>query len=514
MVAVVGGGITGLATAHRLLAPGPPEAEAGAAVVRPRVVVVEADDRLGGKIRTETMGGRPVEAGPDAFLAGSGEDGRGHALALCHELGLSDQLISPATGRAFILLWGELHEIPPGQVLGVPTSLQGLRSLRRVGLISRRGVARGSLDLVLPKRVSSGDLQTVAEIVGHRFGPQLLARVVSPLVGGIHAGTAGLLSAQAVTPQLVAAARSHRSLMRGLRAGLSSPARADSAPGTDGSGGNRAAKSEAPTGQGRPRQGFFSIAGGLSVLVDRLAEAIGDGGGELSTGTPVLALSRKDGRWRLELGGGRQIVADAVVLAVPAFAAAGLLEAHDPSLADLLRSIDYASVTLVTLTYPEAAVAHPLDGAGFLVSGAFNWRRPRAPQPLLTACTWTTSKWAHTKRPGQVMLRASTGRYHDDRALEMADEELAAAVHAELSPVLGLSAPPTETVVHRWPNSFPQYKVGHLLKVARLEETPGRLPGLVLAGAAYRGLGIPACVAQGQEAAAKVTAHLGAVVAG
>lgn len=486
VVAVVGGGITGLAAAHRLLSPEPPGVGPGSTGTTPRVIVLEADDGLGGKIRTDTIGGRPVEAGPDAFLAGSGEGGRGQALALCDDLGLSGQLISPATGRAAILLRNRLHPIPPGQVLGVPTSMAALWSLRRVGLIGPLGVARGSLDLVLPGRPAGGDAQTAGELVGHRLGTEVLSHVVNPLVGGIHAGNAGHLSAEAVTPQLVAAARSHRSLMRGLAA--PSP--------------------------GRPRQGFYTLAGGLSVLVDRLAEAIRNQGGELRTGAPVLALSRQDDRWRLELGGGRQIIADAVVLATPAFAAAGLLEPHDRSMADLLRTIDYASVSLVTSTYPEESVAHPLDMAGFLVSPARSRLRPRAKVPLLTACTFTTSKWPHTRRPGQVVLRASTGRSGDDRAFEMTDDELVAAVQAELAPVLGLSGPPTETVVHRWPRSFPQYRAGHLQTLARLEEAAGRLPRLVLAGAAYRGLGIPACVAQGQHAAAAVTARLGAVVPG
>jgi protoporphyrinogen/coproporphyrinogen III oxidase len=505
VVAVVGGGITGLSAAHRLLHPAPPGAG-------PRVVVVEAGDRLGGKISTETIGGRPMEAGPDAFVAGPERD---QARALCHELGLSDQLVSPATGRAFILLWNRLCPIPPGQVLGVPTSLRALGALRRAGLISRRGVARGSLDLVLPKRASSTDVQTVAEIVGHRFGTQVLSRVVGPIAGGIHAGSVGGLSAAAVTPQLLEAARSHRSMMRGLEAGVSSGGRAGGpGVGADGVRSAGGAESDAPTGQPRPRQGFFSLAGGLSGLVERLVEAIGERGGDLRVGAPALALSREDGRWRLDLLGGDRVVADAVVLTVPSFSAAGLLEPHDPALADLLRSIEYASVALVTLTYPEDSVAHPLDGAGFLVTSPWSWRHPHAPTPLLTACTWTTSKWPQTKLPGQVVLRASTGRDRDNRPLEMADEQLVTAVQAELAPVLGLSAPPSEAIVNRWPHSFPQYNAGHLQKVARIEAAADRLPGVALAGAAYRGLGIPACIGQGQEAAAKVAADLGAVVPG
>lgn len=518
VVAVVGGGITGLAAAHYLLPSGAADAEAPGPDGQPRsappprlggrppkVVVMEAGDRLGGKIATREMSGLALEAGPDAFVVGSG-----HALALCEALGLTDQLVSPATGRAYILVSGKLRPLPPGLVLGVPTSLTALDSLRRVGLISRRAVARGALDLVLPRRTPMDDVASVAMIVGRRFGTEVLSRVVSPLVGGINAGDTRRLSAAAVTPQLLAAARSHRSLMRGLQAAAASPG----AP-TGAEGSSSASPVSAPLAGGRPRQGFFSLAGGLSVLVDRLAEAIQCRHGELWTAAPVDALARHGDRWRLGLGDGRQVEADAVVLAVPAFSAADLLEPHAQELAGLLRSIPYASVTLVSLTYPERSVAHRLDGAGFLVSPATSALRRRAgAAPLLTACTWTTSKWPRSKRPGEVVLRASTGRFGDDRALQMTDDALVGAVHEELAPVLGLSAPPSEARVHRWPASFPQYLIGHLSTVSRIEEAVTRLPGVALAGAAYRGLGIPACIAQGQEAARKVTAGLGALVAG
>jgi oxygen-dependent protoporphyrinogen oxidase len=476
-VAVVGGGITGLAAAHRLVCPEGGQSPAGD---RPRVVVLEGSGRLGGKILTEDVGGVALEAGPDAFVSGSG-----HALALCEKLGLADRLISPATGKAYICVSGALHPLPPGLVLGVPTSLGALRALVRGGLLSPRGAARAALDLVLPaSQVGDGDTDTVAKLIGARLGDQLLTRVVGPLVGGINAGDASRLSAAAAAPQLLAGARRHRSLMRGLRGAIS--------------------------GGGAPRQGFYSLDTGLGALADRLAEVIGQAGGVVQVRARVVSLSRHGPRWLLELDGGRRLAADAVVLAVPAFGAAELLEPHAPALAGLLREIPYASVSLVSLVYPENAVAHPLDGAGFLAPPLP--RRGSGPAPLLTACTFTTTKWPRTKRPGTVVLRASTGRFGDDRALEMDDDDLVGAVHAELSPVLGLASPPVIARVSPWPRAFPQYLPGHLALVSRIEEAARQLHGLALAGAAYHGLGIPACIAQGQAAAASVAAGLPAVV--
>ena len=426
-VAVVGGGITGLATAWFLQ-------QAGAAVT-----LYEAGGRLGGKIQTSSMDGVPVELGPDTFLARVP-----WAVDLCRELGLSDDLVVPATGKAYVWTRRRLRPLPGGTVLGVPARLG---PLARAGIVSPAGLARAGLDLVLPRH-SGGDDPSVAEVVGGRFGAEVVDRLVEPLIGGIHAGRADRLSLAAVAPQVAgpASAPGGRSLLRALR--------------------------KAPAGPGGPGSPvFLGLRGGLGRLTARLAECLH--GVDVRLDAPVT-----------ELLPGR------VVVTVPAFAAADLL----PAAADDLRAIEYASVVTVTLAYEPGALAGPLDGSGFLV--------PRIDGRLMTACTWLTSKWPDLAGGGRVLLRASAGRIGDDQALALDDATLAARLHGELVEAMGLRREPEEALVTRWPRSFPQYDVGHQARVARIETALP--PGVVVAGAAYRGVGIAACIHQARQAAATV----------
>ncbi len=433
----MGGGITGLATAYYL---------------RTRhaldVTVIEASDRAGGKIRTDDLAGVPVEAGPDTFLARVP-----WAADLCRELGLGDDLVEPATSNAFVWTRGRLRPLPPGLVLGVPTNLG---HLARSGLVSPAGMARAALDLVLPRRGHGPD-PSVAEVIGARFGAEVVDHVVEPLLGGINAGRADRLSLAATAPQLADAAHAHRSLLLGLRAPVSS----------------------GPL--------FQSLRGGLGRLVDRLREHV-----DVRTGMPAGAIDRgADGRWQVG-----DLVADAVVVTVPAFAAAPLLENASPAAAAELRAIDYASVAIVTLGYAPSTVPALPDGSGFLV--------PRTEHRAITACTFLTSKWPDLAKSGLVLLRASAGRIGDTRALELDDPVLVECLHRELAEAVGVTKPPVTTRVDRWPLGFPQYEPGHLERVARIEAAIAAQPGLAVAGAAYRGLGLAACVRQAGEVAANI----------
>ena len=446
-VAVVGGGITGLATAWFLRD-------------RADVVLLEASSRLGGRIATVEMAGVPVESGPDTFLARVPE-----ATDLCRAVGLGDDLVRPATGKAWIWTRGRLRPLPDGQVLGVPTTVW---PLVRSGVVSPAGMARAALDLVLPRRPSGPD-PTVAEVVTARLGAEVLDRLVDPLVGGIHAGRADGLSLTATAPQLAAAAGS-RSLVLGLRR-------------------QRAA---APPDD---RPVFLGVAGGLGRLVDRLRTELARAGVDVRTRTRVASIGRHGDGWRLA---GPDLAAiddvDAVVVTVPAPVAAGLLRTACPDAAGELDAIRYASVTVGTLGYRPAAVPHPLDGSGFLV--------PRVDGRLMTACTWSTSKWPDLRRSGLVLLRPSAGRAGDERALRLDDDDLVGRLHQELAEALGVTEPPVERLVTRWLRAFPQYQPGHQAQVARIESAlAAAMPGVVVAGAAYRGLGIAACVRQGEAAA-------------
>jgi len=446
-VTVIGGGITGLAAAWYL--------QRGGA----RVTVVEAGDRVGGKIRTGELAGVAVEAGPDTFLARVG-----CAVELCRELGLESELVAPAASRAFLWTADRLRPLPARQVLGVPTALV---PLRRSGVLSAAGMARSVLDLVLPASTFGPD-PSVAEVVGRRMGREVVERLVEPLVGGINAGRADRLSLAATARPIAEGAARHRSLVLGLR---QAPA--------------------APTGPV-----FLGITGGLQRITDSLAAALHD----VRLRAPVSSVRGvAGGGYQVELPDGGGVNADAVLVTVPSYAAANLLSELSPAASSALSSIRHASVVTVALAYPPSAVGHPLDGAGMLV--------PRVDGRLITACTWSTTKWPVLAKSGMVMLRASAGRDGDERAMDMGDDEVVRRVHEELAEVLGLRGGPATSTVSRWPNGFPQYDVGHQARVATIEGAlEADAPGVVVAGAAYRGLGISACIEQARKAAESVTA--------
>jgi oxygen-dependent protoporphyrinogen oxidase len=460
-VIVVGGGITGLAAAWELSGP--------AAGLRPaRVTVLEAATRLGGKIGSQDLDGQPVDAGPDAFVARV-PDG----VALCQEIGLGEELIAPATNTALIWTRGRLRRLPDDTVLGVPTRMRALAASK---IVSPTGLARACLDLVLPADAAADD-RSVAALVDARLGREVRQRLVDPLLGGIHAGSTEHLSLAATAPQLDAARCEHRSLLRGLRP---SPPEPGAAP--------------APV--------FLTPRGGLGQLVQVLTRQLAGRGVELRTAAPVEKLERAEGRWQLHTPQG-PVVADGVVLTVPSFVAADLVVPQKPETASELAAVEHASVVLVTLAYPSSAVSLSPGVSGFLV--------PRVDGRLMTACTWLSAKWPHLGRPGQTLLRVSAGRWGDDRAFGMADDELVGRLRSELQEAMGITARPDAVAVARWPRAFPQYQVGHLERVARIHGALVHQPGLVVAGASYGGVGIPACIGQGRRAARAVLDQLAAI---
>ncbi|HEX2028631.1 MAG TPA: protoporphyrinogen oxidase [Nitriliruptorales bacterium] len=446
-VAVVGGGITGLTAARTLRTAADPAA----------VTLVEATGRLGGKVHTQTLDGLTVDTGADAFLARTPE-----GVRLCRELGLARRLVAPATTEVSVRWDGRLHPLPQGLVLGAPTRLT---PLLRSSLLSTAGAARAALDLVLP-RVLDPDHETVADLIGYRFGTQVLERLVDPLMAGIYAGDPHRLGAADATPPLAEAARQSRSLLRGLR---------------------RRPQEPAPL--------FLTLEGGMGHLVDALAAAPEM---EVRLADPVRLVEATDGGYRLRLASGDVLDVDGVILAVPAFAAASLLRELAPDAAAALRQIAYASAATVVLVYP--AGSGRLRGSGLLV--------PRAERTLVKAASWVSSKWPERAPGDQMVVRASIGRHGDRDALERSDRELADVAHRELSEVIRLGSRPDAWLVTRWERSLPQYLVGHRDLVRRIRGGLAHLPGVTVAGAAYDGIGITACVRQGQEAAWQVSAVL------
>jgi oxygen-dependent protoporphyrinogen oxidase len=459
-VAVIGGGIAGLAAAWQLH--------------RDAEVTIFEPGRLGGKILTTEFGGRPVDEGPDAFLTRHPA-----AVELCDELGIGTDLVAPAAGRSLLWWRGRLRPIPEGLVLGVP---QRLGRLATSGLLSPAGVARAGLDLVLPRR-GSPEQMTVRELVAGRFGVQVADRLVDPLVGGIYAGRTDRLSAAGVVPQVVAAATRSRSLLLGLRR-----------PAGAGAGAGPAFLA--------PRQG---MAGLVSTLVETLkARSVAFVGQQVSGLPPGPG-----GRGAVvELASGSALDGppfDGVVLAAPAPAAAAILGRHPSTsgAAPALLGIEYASVALVTMSFPrhDGGVQPPAGVNGFLV--------PRSEGRLMTACSFASSKWPHWAGPESVLVRLSAGRHGDLRATEMDDEALVATLAGELRKATGWQSQPERWRVSRWPEAFPQYQVGHARRVQRAEaELAAAAFPVVLAGAAYAGIGIPACIASGRSAARNLAGKL------
>ena len=502
LVAVVGGGISGLAAA-RVLTGAPPvtrelKDSSGRAGDEADIetVVLESDERFGGKILSGEFRGRSLDFGPDNFLTRNTS-----AAELCDQLGLGDDLLAPATSSASVVSRGRLCPLPAGLVLGLPPDLVALARSR---IVSGRGLARAALDLLAlgpPISASSlglavpgrsdqdrtvftdrqGPEWSAASILETRLGRELVERLVDPLLGGINAGGLDQLSLVVVAPQVAQALVGHRSVTRALRLLTRNTPRPP------------------PSTGAKPRPFFLGIRGGLGRMVDKLVADVNKRGAQLRTGTAVTALRRVKDRYELETAAG-EIVADGVVLAAPGYVAARLLVDSSPVAAAELGSIPHSSVSLVTLGWPVDAIEALPAGSGFLT--------PRCEGRIVTGCSFLSAKWPYTASPGEVVIRASTGRYGDERPSSMSDEQLVQAVLEDLRELIGTSTPPLSSLVQRWPRAFPQYLPGHLRKIERARAALAELPALALAGPSLGGIGIPACLTTGERAAVEVRDRL------
>ncbi|GLZ04629.1 protoporphyrinogen oxidase [Actinomadura sp. NBRC 104412] len=458
-VAVIGAGIAGLVAARDL-------ARAGR-----RVTVLEGSPRIGGKLKVSEVGGLPVDEGAEAMLVR-----RPEGLDLVGGLGRGHELVHPGTTSSAILSRGALRRLPQGQVMGVPSDLRALAASQ---VLSARGLARVPLDLVLPETPRGADV-SVAGYIGARMGREVVDRLVEPLLGGVYAGRAEELSFEATLPQVATAARSHRSLIGAVR-------------------GIRAA---APAATGPV---FATLPGGLGRLADLVADDLAAAGGTIRTGAMVRELRRRPEGWRLTVGPARDpeaVDADAVVIAVPAAPASRLLAEDVPPASQELAGIEYAGMAIVTLVYRESAFPRLPRGSGYLV--------PAVEGQNVKAVTFSSIKWPHLRDewPGLIAVRCSIGRYGEEHLLQRSDDDLKAAAMADLAATCGMSELPIDSRVTRWGGGLPQYNVGHVDRVARIRAAVARQPGLAVAGAAYDGLGIPACIASAHAAAARVQEFL------
>jgi oxygen-dependent protoporphyrinogen oxidase len=458
-VAVVGGGVAGLAAAVRIRDRAPADTE---------IIVYEQSGRLGGKLRTGELAGTTVERGAEAFLVGAPDGGESAAVRFARRLGLGDRLVHPAALPAALAIGGELQRVPGGTLVGVPGDLSLLGTVARP-------VAGADRDEGHPLLAPGADV-AVGALVRARYGDEVADRLVDPMLGGVYAGRADHLSLATTMPALAAAARTEHTL----------------------AGAVRAAQAAAVRVPGRPV--FGAVDGGMTQLIAAAASAAG---ARISLGLPVREIARTPHGWRLLLGpvpAPQTDDVDAVVLAVPARPAARMLAGVDLSAAAEVEALDYAGVALIAMALPPGTPLPELSG--FLV--------PPTEGTLVKAATFVTHKWPHLRREGgPVIIRASLGRAGEEHRLQPPDPVLTATAHAELGRLLGGELPPpVASWVQRWGGGLPQYPPGHLERVALARAALGDRGGLVLAGAAYDGVGIPACVASGESAADDVLKHL------
>ena len=539
-IAIVGGGIAGLVAAYEIAKDGGAEA-----------VLYEASGQVGGKLLTTPFAGRMVDEGADTFITRVP-----HAIELCEELGLGDELVAPSTSKAFIWSGGELKPLPKSQVLGVPLDIE---ELRKSGLVSEAGIAAAEADLkraeveteaapakktliaaaeedlnraefaardskptmgaadIASATDTTGAPNTVGALVRQRLGDEIAEKLVFPLIGSINAGNCDLLDLQTTAPLLAEAAASNPSLIAGLR-NLRQQAQSETSA------------DEASMGTASV---FLAPKSGMGKIVQQLESRLGE---RIRLSCPAasvetLSIRFSDGRASENF--------DAIVLATPSWAAADLLPKSHSETAAMINDIDYASVVLVTLAFNSD---HPTDielsGSGFLV--------PASEDLNITACSWASSKWEHlrgdrrgdqtgsknasrdtanqatasqstatgkkpsrTETQSNIILRVSLGRHGDDAIASADDEHIIATVLADLEQTMGITARPQEVRISRWHRSFPQYAPGHSEQVAKAESLLAP-DGIFLAGAGYHGIGVPACIASGRNAAHAALCHVGA----
>lgn len=446
-VVIVGGGIAGLAAAHAL-------------GTRPGVLLLDGAATLGGKLRSADFGGVPVDDGAEQVLVRQPE-----ALDLIRAVGLGETVVYPRTSSASVWTRGALRPLPTGTVLGVPADPV---AVARSGLLSTAGLARAGLDLALPRTRFDEDI-AVGAYVGARVGREVVDRLVDPLLGGVYAGRADALSLEATVPQLAPHVRRHRTLLGAARAARGATTREDG-----------------PV--------FAGLIGGLGRLPAAVVSVVRANGVEIRTDTMVRAIERTQDGYRLTVGAvprAQHVHARHVVVAIPGAPAARLLNDVAPAAAAEIAGIDYASVVTVTLGY--TGLTRRLEGSGFLV--------PAVDGHVIKAVTYLSTKWSHLA-DGPTLLRASVGRYGDEHDIQRDDDDIVADVHADLVNAVGVTGPPALSRVNRWGGGLPQYAPGHLDRVRRAR---GALPsGIVVCGAAYDGVGVPACVRSGQSAALRL----------
>lgn len=460
-VAVVGGGISGLVAAYRLRA---------ALGETATITLCEATGELGGKLRTGKLAGRPFDLGAEAFLAR-----RPEAVALARELGLGAELAHPEPVRATVRAGGHTLPLPSRTFMGIPATPDAVRDV-----LSDAGAATVAAESSLPALSLPKQDVSLGALLRQRFGDELVDRLVDPLLAGVYAGGADGLGLRATMPALAAAVDGGARSLTEAAASL-----LPSQPG------------DSPV--------FATLTGGLGTLVDRLLTAAS---AQLRLGAPVRELRKRENGWRLVLGAAAaahapadaELDVDAVVLAVPAPGASKLLEQVSPEASAAFAEVELASMAVVALALPPGTELP--DASGVLLGEGE--RRGDGTPFTAKAFTFSARKWGHVGRGGPVLIRGSVGRFGDPGALRARDEELLLRVRSDLAELTGCTAEPLDAFVQRWGGGLPQYGVGHLERISRIERAVAGLDGLEVAGATLHGVGIPACIATADAAVARL----------
>jgi oxygen-dependent protoporphyrinogen oxidase len=474
-IVVVGGGISGLAAAHRLTE----HARANDPTLE--VLLLEASTRLGGTVRTYEREGFLLEGGPDAFISEKPE-----ALQLSKQLNLESQLLetNAAHRRSFIVRGGRLRPVPEGFQLLAPSRFW---PFVMTDIFSFTGKARMALEMFLPRRATAQEVEddeSLAAFVRRRFGREALERMAQPMVGGIYTADPEHLSLRATMPRFLDMERNDRSIIRAMWRARRQNSTTDAA--------TRATS-------GARYSLFLSFAGGMQTLTDRLATALPHRTARLNTRVVAIEFDVQTGSWQLRVNandpmqGPETIRADAVCLALPAYASAQLLGGVDASLAAELAAIPYASTATVNVAFRRDSIPHALDGFGFVV--------PYIERRNIIACTFSSVKFAGRAPKDHALLRAFVGGALQPEMYALDEEQMLAVVRADLRALLGIERAPLFAHVERWPRSMAQYHLGHLARVARIREQLRRFPTLQLAGNAYGGAGLPDCIRSGHAAA-------------
>ena len=465
-LAIIGGGITGLAAAYSLKKTMQRENRTNS------FLLLEQSSRLGGKIFTETIDGFVIEGGPDCFISE-----KPAALRICAELNLQEELLktNDRYHRTYILWKGKLHPLPEGFMLLAPTNFT---SFAVDSLISPLGKLRVALDLVLPAK-RSDDEETLAQFVRRRMGEEVLEKIAEPLVAGVHASNPETMSLKNTFPRFIELENQHRSIILGMV--------------------KKRKQLDHMRKQGGPqsnysmfmtlKKGLAQIPGALQAQLDPTSILL-----EKSV-VSINANTGTKGRYRITFSDDTVLYAQGVIVTIPAHAATNMLQDLDSDLSSELASIPYISTATVSLGYRAEEVTHPLDGFGFVV--------PRLEKRKIMACTWTSRKFSHRAPDNTVLIRCFVGGAQNESLAFLEKPELVRTVREELRTILGIQADPLISRAYRWKNSMPQYVVGHGEKIERIEKVLARHPGLFLAGSAYQGIGISDCIVGGEKAASK-----------